>query len=617
MYLPSKTYLNKRYVVEDVLGLGGFGITYLATDTLLNVKVAVKEYLPRQLATRLEGHTQVTVYTGEARQHYEYGLAKFLEEAKALAQFAAHPNIVTCNDFFAENGTAYLVMHYIEGITLKEYLARQGDTISFEAAISIMMPVMDALREVHQAHLLHRDISPDNIFLTTTNQVKLIDFGAARYQAGEQSKSLSVILKPGYAPEEQYRSSGKQGPWTDVYAVAATIYRAVTGQNPPEALDRLAEDTMVPPSHLGVKIPPVGETALLRALAVKAGERFQSIGDFQAALSGRGPAVDATVAVPKKRQAQDGGDQAEALPGHRTLRQHSLPWAIAGLMIAGLAVVIAVFGQRNPEQMALKSQTAAPERSRAEPKPVPIQAVAPKLVDTALAESLQELGRKLVRQEKYAEAVAAFTEAVRLKPNHYDSHYFLGLSYNKLGRHQEALKAFQEAIHLKGDEAPVHSHLSWTYLQLGRPEEAVTAGRGAVSLVYQYPEAHYNLGLAYAAGGNRELAIEQYTILKTMDPERAATLQGKLGIASAPPPKPPAPSPVPRVNVMPPVKPAPAAPKPVPMTPQVVQPVAKPQPPAPVAERKVQEAPRPIKTIPEKPVAGPAPKAIVPPPKQW
>ena len=286
MYLPPGTELNQRYVIESLLGHGGFGITYAAHDNLLNVRVAIKEYLPRQLATRGEGRTQVSIFTGEARQQYYYGLRKFLEEAQSVARFAHHPNVVSARDYFEANGTAYIVMEYVEGVTLKGYLEKKGGRISFEEARGILMPVMDALREVHQAGMLHRDISPDNIYITTEAQVRVIDFGAARYFAGEQSKSLSVILKSGYAPEEQYRSSGKQGAWTDVYAVGATIYKCLTGQTPPDALDRMAEDTLIPPSRLGVAIPPAAEQALLQALAVNAGKRFHSIEEFQQALLG-------------------------------------------------------------------------------------------------------------------------------------------------------------------------------------------------------------------------------------------------------------------------------------------------------------------------------------------
>jgi len=289
MYLPQGTELNNRYVIESLLGHGGFGITYAAYDKVLNVRVAVKEYLPRQLATRGEGQTRVSVFTGEARQQYDYGLRKFLEEAQSMARFAHHPNVVSARDYFEANGTAYMVMEYVEGVTLKEYLANKGGRISFEEAKGIMMPVMDALREVHHAGMLHRDISPDNIYITTSAQVKILDFGAARYFAGEQSKSLSVILKSGYAPEEQYRSSGKQGPWTDVYAVGATFYKLLTGQKPPDALDRMAGDTLEPPSRLGVKIPPPAERALLQSLAVNAGQRFQTMGEFQQALLGAAP----------------------------------------------------------------------------------------------------------------------------------------------------------------------------------------------------------------------------------------------------------------------------------------------------------------------------------------
>jgi hypothetical protein len=294
MYLPTGTVLNNRYQIDRVLGHGGFGITYLARDLALNVHVAVKEYLPRQLATRAEGASQVSIYTGEAREHYLYGLKKFLEEARSVAQFADHPNIVSTRDFFEANGTAYMVMRYVQGVDFKEYLGQQGGRISFELALKIMMPVMDALRAVHSAGLLHRDVSPDNIYLTRDGQVRLMDFGAARQQTGEHSRSLSVILKTGYAPPEQYRTRGKQGPWTDIYATAATIYRAITGQTPPEALERLEQETLVPPSQLGVTLPEQGERALLKALAIKAEDRFQTMEQYQEALRGGAPAPAAT-----------------------------------------------------------------------------------------------------------------------------------------------------------------------------------------------------------------------------------------------------------------------------------------------------------------------------------
>lgn len=285
-FLPPGTILNGRYLLGRVLGHGGFGITYLGWDLILNSKLAVKEYLPQSVATRVLGQTTVSAFsTGEAQDNFSYGLNKFLDEARALAQFMDHPGIVGVRDFFQANNTAYLVMQYMEGMTFKDFLQEKGGTIPVDMALSIMMPAMDALREVHQKSIIHRDISPDNIYIMANGQVKLLDFGAARHAVGEHSKSLSIILKAGYAPEEQYRSRGEQGPWTDVYAVAATLYRAIAGKIPPEALDRMFNDTLELPSHLGVDISPDMEAALVQALAVKAQARFQSIEAFQKALT--------------------------------------------------------------------------------------------------------------------------------------------------------------------------------------------------------------------------------------------------------------------------------------------------------------------------------------------
>ena len=286
LHLKPGTVLNRKYLIGRVLGHGGFGITYLGLDLNLRVRLAVKEYFPTGLVTRDTTAATVSVFSGDSRQSFDYGLEKFLEEGRTLARFDDVPEIVGIRDFFRENGTAYLVMDYVEGITLKEYLARQGGRLPLDAALTFVMPVVHALEMVHAAGMLHRDVSPDNIFITSDFHVKLLDFGSARYDAGGQSRSLSVMLKPGYSPEEQYRSRGKQGPWTDVYAVAATLYKLLTGETPPEALDRMAEDDLKPLSSFGLSLPESYETAIRKALSVRAGDRYRTMAEFEEALTG-------------------------------------------------------------------------------------------------------------------------------------------------------------------------------------------------------------------------------------------------------------------------------------------------------------------------------------------
>jgi len=279
--LSPRTVLGEKYLLGKVLGQGGFGITYLAWDLLLSRKLAIKEYFPREICGRGRDDRTVQPLSQRSHRDFEYGLAKFVEEGRNLARFRDYPGIVSLLDFFEANGTAYIVMAYMEGMTFKQYLEEQGGKIGITQAFNILNPVMDALREVHRIGMLHRDISPDNIYLNQDRQVKILDFGATRYAMREQSQNLTVLIKPGYAPLEQYSSGGKQGPWTDVYAVAATFYRAITGKAPSEAPDRLAQDDLVPPSRLTVNIPLESESALLKALAVHWQSRFQSIEDFQ------------------------------------------------------------------------------------------------------------------------------------------------------------------------------------------------------------------------------------------------------------------------------------------------------------------------------------------------
>jgi hypothetical protein len=196
----------------------------------------------------------------------------------------SRPDIVRVLNFFRENETGYLVMEYVPGESFETYLREHGGSVSFNLALQILMPMMDALTAVHEVGLLHRDIAPDNIYLSYSGHVKLLDFGAVKNAIGEHSKSLDVVIKRGYAPWEQYQARGKLGPWTDVYALAATLYRAITGQTPPEAGERLDNDELETPRRLGVEISPYHESVLLRALSVRAADRFQSVQEFQAAL---------------------------------------------------------------------------------------------------------------------------------------------------------------------------------------------------------------------------------------------------------------------------------------------------------------------------------------------
>lgn len=288
LYLPQGYMLNNRYLIGNVIGSGGFGVVYIAWDNNLDIRVAVKEFLPKELAARSHDHVSLTPYTGNSRDDFSFGVEKFLDEAKALAKFQDHPGIVSVHESFRANGTAYMVMQYLDGMTLKEYLKRQpGEKISFTLAVKALVPIMDALREVHKAGFVHRDVSPDNIFITRQQQVKLLDFGSARYAIGEHSKSLTSVLKHGYSPIEQYTTKGNQGPWTDVYAVAATLYRCVTGVVPPDSLDRLENDSIVLPRSLGIDIPVAPETTLMTGMAIKAANRIQDIRLFQEALSGK------------------------------------------------------------------------------------------------------------------------------------------------------------------------------------------------------------------------------------------------------------------------------------------------------------------------------------------
>lgn len=285
--LPPGTVLDERYLVGRTLGQGGFGITYAACDLKTGDRVAIKEYYPATLAGRdAGGSTQLSVNAikGErAMDEYAAGLRHFLYEARRQAKLASSPGIVSVMDFFEANGTAYYVMEYVDGSTLVQYVR---EPIPFSKALELLEPIAQSLKSVHRSGLIHRDISPDNIMCANDGQVRLLDFGASHSFTGEESTTGNATLKHGFAPPEQYGSSSMQGPWTDVYALAATLYWCVTGKIPQDSMDRsIGGDRLLPPSELGAEISPDEEAVLMRGLALPIAARYQSMESFWTKLN--------------------------------------------------------------------------------------------------------------------------------------------------------------------------------------------------------------------------------------------------------------------------------------------------------------------------------------------
>ncbi len=272
---PCST-LKDKYVIGKVIGEGGFGVTYKGWDTILQTYVAIKEYFPQFLSHRVADDTDI-VPTATQKETYQKGLKRYLEEAQNLSKFYQLSGIVSVRDFFYENGTGYIVMEYIDGVNLKQFLDQNGGRIPEVKVRSLMRPVLESLMEIHNTGLIHRDISPDNVMVDKKGRIKLIDFGSVRDQSTVDEKTYTVTLKHGFAPPEQYYAKGKQGPWTDIYSICATMYRMLTGKNPPNSIERMAKDEYVSPAYYGVNISPKLDYVLRRGLSLNYEERYHNI----------------------------------------------------------------------------------------------------------------------------------------------------------------------------------------------------------------------------------------------------------------------------------------------------------------------------------------------------
>jgi serine/threonine protein kinase len=446
LQMRPRTLLHDQYLIGRALGHGGFGVTYLAWDTGLATRLAVKEYLPHGVAGRAANTTQVMAYSDSTKAEFEWGLERFLEEARTLKKFKNFPGIVSIDTAFRDNGTAYLVMEYLDGSTFEDFLKIRGGQVPYATGLDIMLPVMRALGAVHAEGILHRDISPDNIYVTNSGQVKLIDFGAARNALGQKSRNLSIILKEGFAPEEQYRSSGTQGPWTDVYATAGTLYFSITGRIPQGALDRQAEDKLQPPSQLGSDIDPRSEAALMRALSIKAHDRYQSMQDFSAALTGTPVEEPSSPFVPQPAFSQYDAPSYTYTPPAASPPSsgggNKLLWIVVGLV----ALLVIAF-------LAFKPG------STSTPVPAPTGATGPSQVSNAGAgdyKTLMQQAGEFDQKHAYQDELAVLDKATTVDPKRWEAYDLKAQIYlYNLQKFPEARESFEASL-ARGGNATFH-----------------------------------------------------------------------------------------------------------------------------------------------------------------
>ena len=395
--LPPGTQLHE-YRIERVLGHGGFGITYLARDINLDKRVAIKEFLPNDIAARQPDQT-VTVRSKDSAEAFKWGLDSFIKEARVLGKFS-HPSLIPVHRFFEGNNTAYFVMEFAEGVTLGTVLKHEG-TMDEERLKKILLPILHGLGEVHSRNVLHRDIKPDNIILREGAPPVLIDFGAARQNLTSMTRSIMSVLTAGYAPIEQYATGGNQGPWTDLYALGAVAYRAISGAKPTDAINRIRNDPMIPAVKVGAgKYSPEFLKAIDWALAVEPEDRPANVAAFREALEGRteakphpprqhiGPTISAMGGtLPAELASSDENtvvttrrplaDLAAASGGSRP--KASTAWAAGGVALAavvGATVYFAMRGGERPapepaprETLPLAAPVAKAPETAAEPAP--------------------------------------------------------------------------------------------------------------------------------------------------------------------------------------------------------------------------------------------------------
>jgi serine/threonine protein kinase/Flp pilus assembly protein TadD len=536
--LPDGYQLGK-YLIEGVLGSGGFGITYLAEDTSLGRRVAIKELLPGDFATRVGEATVAPKGRETDRENLDWAQSRFMEEGRVLAA-CPHPNVVEVYEAFSANGTAYLVTRYEEGEDLERWLRGLGRAPTEAELIAILWPLLSGLERVHQAGFLHRDLKPENIYLTRGGRPVLLDFGSARQAIGGRSRMLTAILTTGYAPFEQYHEGGRQGPWTDIYALGAVMHRAITGQKPPEAAARMMGND--PYKSLAATQASRYSAALLKgldqALRVKASERPQSIAQWRALLGKVAPRPDdqrrgkgRLEAEVRQRESKGREQQKEEnvppifTPNRSPKTAHppgaKVKWpAAVALAIALMAGIGAIWFTLHREQtVALVAPTPTPAPT---PAPAPRPTPTPTSTFVGNAQAAFNLGDTYFFKKEYDMAIIEYTEAIRLKPDYADAYFSRGASYLFKGDYDHAIADYTEAIRLQPDFAHAYYGRANAYSQKANYDQAIIDYTEAIRLKSDFIYAYAGRGNAYYGKANYDQAIVDYTEAIRLDPKDAS-----------------------------------------------------------------------------------------------
>ncbi len=504
--LSPGTVLYDRYLVGQPLGQGGFSITYLVMDIPLKLRLCLKEFYPSSAVSRVPGGQVVRVNDGRMEEPFREGLEQFMQEGRVLARLSGKPGIIEVRDLFQINGTAYMVTDLLDGVTFRDYLAARKTVLSPGQILKILMPVMDSLRAVHGEGILHCDISPENVFLTTDGQVRLLDFGSAQDLSLKLAQGRSIVVKPGYAAPEQYRARGRQGAWTDVYGLAATFFRALSGKAPPDALERLEDDPLralfqnIRPSLAGK-----WKRALLRAMAIQVGDRFQDVESFQYAL-------------------------CEAAGAEEVFREQKVVSFGSLVKIAGVVVLAGAMAagglwylNGRPSRLLARADRALDSGLRSDALPL-----LEKAEDKLLGQTEPEAGHVVALCEAYEKAQQSgkALDLVLRFPGAFsgtsDGLYCAARVFSATGREEKALKHVSRAAALDPDEEQHWLLMGHIARSLGLEDRALEAFLKAAEVSPSDPDPLFAAARLQTRLGDPLKGEELYVQALTLAPEEGA-----------------------------------------------------------------------------------------------